>query len=220
VSLEERDQHEASYHIRVYRCGDMSCDLSVRGFNTKAALKSHTRLYHSKATDEPAPILRRKKAMQLKNAALDMEDFEAPDNALKKAALEMEDFEAAGNALADLDLERLPEHQKHVEGDWFAIFNPKVPRVLDVDLVHTLEHQSVVSCVRFCDDGKYIATGCNRAAHIFNVVTGQKIVTLQDELADSVGDLYIRSVCFSPNGRYLATGGEDKLINVSNDIDF
>jgi hypothetical protein len=123
VSIEERDQHEASYHIRVYRCGDMSCGLSVRGFNTEAALKSHTRLYHSKATDEPAPILRRKKAMQL-----------------KKAALEMEDFEAAGNALANLDLERLPEYQKHMEGDWFAIFNPKVPRVLDIDLVHTLEH--------------------------------------------------------------------------------
>jgi hypothetical protein len=74
----------------------MSCDLSVRGFNTKAALKSHTRLYHGKATDEPAPILRRKKAMQL-----------------KKAALEKEDFEAAGNALAELDLERLPGQTSH-----------------------------------------------------------------------------------------------------------
>ena len=28
-----------------------------------------------------------------------------------------------GNALAELDLERLPEHQKKVEADWFAIFN-------------------------------------------------------------------------------------------------
>jgi glucose repression regulatory protein TUP1 len=119
-----------------------------------------------------------------------------------------------GNALAELDLERLPAHQKKVEADWFAIFNPNVPRVLDVDLVHTLQHESVVCCVRFSHDGKYVATGCNRSAQIFDVVTGQKICILQDESVDSVGDLYIRSVCFSPDGRYLATGAEDKLIRV------
>jgi len=28
-------------------------------------------------------------------------------------------------------------------------------------------------------------------------------------------DLYIRSVCFSPDGKYLATGAEDKQIRVS-----
>ncbi|KAG0648492.1 Transcriptional repressor rco-1 [Hyphodiscus hymeniophilus] len=119
-----------------------------------------------------------------------------------------------GNALAELDLERLPAHQKKVEADWFAIFNPMVPRVLDVDLVHTLLHESVVCCVRFSHDGKYVATGCNRSAQIFDVVTGQKLFTLQDESVDAVGDLYIRSVCFSPDGRYLATGAEDKQIRV------
>lgn len=124
-------------------------------------------------------------------------------------------FGNVGNALAELDLERLPAHQKKVESDWFAIFNPQVPRVLDVDLVHTLQHESVVCCVRFSHDGKYVATGCNRSAQIFDVVTGQKICILQDESVDSVGDLYIRSVCFSPDGRYLATGAEDKLIRVS-----
>ncbi|KAI9746513.1 MAG: general transcription repressor [Claussenomyces sp. TS43310] len=119
-----------------------------------------------------------------------------------------------GNALAELDLERLPAHQKKVESDWFAIFNPQVPRVLDVDLLHTLPHESVVCCVRFSHDGKYVATGCNRSAQIFDIVTGQKVSVLQDDTVDSVGDLYIRSVCFSPDGRYLATGAEDKLIRV------
>ncbi|KAH8682982.1 WD40-repeat-containing domain protein [Tricladium varicosporioides] len=119
-----------------------------------------------------------------------------------------------GNALAELDLERLPPNQKKVEADWFAIFNPAVPRILDVDLVHTLMHESVVCCVRFSADGKYVATGCNRSAQIFDVVNGQKVCVLTDESVDSVGDLYIRSVCFSPDGRYLATGAEDKLIRV------
>ena len=124
-------------------------------------------------------------------------------------------FGNVGNALAELDLERLPAHQKKVEPDWFAILNPGVPRVLDVDLLHTLQHESVVCCVRFSHDGKYVATGCNRSAQIFDVVTGQKVCVLQDDSVDAVGDLYIRSVCFSPDGRYLATGAEDKLIRVS-----
>jgi glucose repression regulatory protein TUP1 len=66
-----------------------------------------------------------------------------------------------------------PEHKR--EGvDWFALFNHKVKRVLDVNLVHTLMHESVVCCVRFSADGKYLATGCNRTAQIYDAKTGIK----------------------------------------------
>jgi WD40 repeat protein len=77
--------------------------------------------------------------------------------------------------------------------DWFAIFNPNVKRVLDVSLVHTLMHEryvfvcefdglfeayhlacSVVCCVRFSADGKFLATGCNRTAQIYDTKTGTK----------------------------------------------
>ena len=119
-----------------------------------------------------------------------------------------------GNFLADLRADRLPAHQKKEGSDWYAVFNPQVPRALDVDLVHTLQHDSVVCCVRFSLDGKYVATGCNRAAQIFDVDTGNKVSYLEDASVDKDGDLYIRSVCFSPDGRYLATGAEDKQIRV------
>ncbi|KAG9243804.1 WD40-repeat-containing domain protein [Calycina marina] len=135
-------------------------------------------------------------------------------NSVPDHRITAQQFGNVGNALAELELERLPAHQKKVEADWFAIFNPAVPRTLDVDLLHTLQHESVVCCVRFSHDGKYVATGCNRSAQIFDVITGQKICILQDDSVDAVGDLYIRSVCFSPDGRYLATGAEDKLIRV------
>jgi WD40 repeat protein len=133
--------------------------------------------------------------------------------------------------------------------------------------------------VRFSADGKFLATGCNRTAQIYDTKTGQKtwlvwdfaferffadfvfkfflplplLVTLPtaflplllprnlnlnltlpsnsrplnpltstpthsvltDESAGKSGDLYIRSVCFSPDGKYLATGAEDKQIRVS-----
>ena len=38
--------------------------------------------------------------------------------------------------------------------------------------------------------------------------------TLQDETTPKDGDLYIRSVCFSPDGKFLATGAEDHVIRV------
>jgi hypothetical protein len=38
---------------------------------------------------------------------------------------------------------------------------------------------------------------------------------LVDDKANKYGDLYIRSVCFSPDGKYLATGAEDRQIRVS-----
>jgi hypothetical protein len=37
---------------------------------------------------------------------------------------------------------------------------------------------------------------------------------LADDSAGKSGDLYIRSVCFSPDGKYLATGAEDKQIRI------
>lgn len=121
-----------------------------------------------------------------------------------------------GNALGDLEVDAVAPHNKKTGSDWYAIFNPAVQRVLDVDLVHSLTHESVVCCVRFSHDGKYVATGCNRSAQIFDVQTGEKVCVLEDHNAqDMTADLYIRSVCFSPDGRYLATGAEDKLIRVS-----
>jgi len=120
----------------------------------------------------------------------------------------------ASNNLSELDPDRLPNHIKKVRDDWWVIFNQAVPRVLDVELVHTLQHESVVCCVRFSHDGKYVATGCNRSAQIYDVATGEKVCVLQDDSIENNGDLYIRSVCFSPDGKYLATGAEDKLIRV------
>lgn len=117
-------------------------------------------------------------------------------------------------SLVDQDIDSTPANYKRQGDDWFAIFNKNIPRALDVSILHTFEHPSVVCCVRFSADGKYIATGCNKSAQIYDVKTGGKVVTLVDENAEREGDLYIRSVCFSPDGRYLATGAEDKIIRI------
>ncbi|KAF7360114.1 Chromatin associated protein [Mycena venus] len=90
----------------------------------------------------------------------------------------------------------IPADLKKEGSDWFAVFNPRVrPRALgDVSLVHTLMHATVVCCVQFSADGRYLATGCNRTAQIYDVKTGAKTCVLVDESAGNSGDLYIRSV--------------------------
>ncbi|CAG8517216.1 7638_t:CDS:2, partial [Ambispora gerdemannii] len=120
----------------------------------------------------------------------------------------------ATSGLGDMDPDAISPAFKKEGQDWFAIFNPKVHRLLDVDLVHTLDHNSVVCCVKFSADGRFLATGCNRSAQIYDVQTGSKMSVLADDNVDKTGDLYIRSVCFSPDGKYLATGAEDKQIRI------
>ncbi|KAG1138649.1 hypothetical protein G6F38_010403 [Rhizopus arrhizus] len=119
----------------------------------------------------------------------------------------------SGN-LADYDPDNVPANMKIEGQDWFALFNPKAPRQLKVDLMHTMEHTSVVCCVKFSADGRFMAAGCNHATFIYDVVTSQRVAVLKDETIKAEGDLYIRSVCFSPDGNYLATGAEDKQIRI------
>ncbi|KAG8955131.1 general transcription repressor [Tulasnella sp. 424] len=116
--------------------------------------------------------------------------------------------------LTDLDLEQVPPELKKEGSDWFAIFNSQAQRKLDISLTLSLPHESVVCCVRFSADGKFLATGCNRTAQIYDTKTGVKICTLSNDTVTKSGALYIRSVRFSPDGKLLATGAEDKLIRI------
>ncbi|CAK9837126.1 transcriptional corepressor Tup12 [Schizosaccharomyces pombe] len=101
------------------------------------------------------------------------------------------------------------------EKDWTVTSNvPNKEPPISVQLLHTLEHTSVICYVRFSADGKFLATGCNRAAMVFNVETGKLITLLQEESSKREGDLYVRSVAFSPDGKYLATGVEDQQIRI------
>ncbi|KAJ8903989.1 hypothetical protein NDN08_000519 [Rhodosorus marinus] len=91
---------------------------------------------------------------------------------------------------------------------------------MNVKLQNSFVHDSVVCCVRYSYSGQYLATGSNKCAQIFDAATGAKIATFaRDEGADqqyndTQQDSFIRAVCFSPDGKWLITGSEDRLVRV------
>jgi len=117
--------------------------------------------------------------------------------------------EATGTC--DIDIAAPDSH--HKGDDWAVAYNSTTPRTVDVSLSHTLDHATVVCCARFSHDGTMLATGCSRSAQVFDAASGEKIAELCDE-GTKDGEVYIRSVCFSPDGKYLATGAEDRVIRV------
>lgn len=108
------------------------------------------------------------------------------------------------------------------EQDWMVYHGPAATRSVintDIRLQNTLELNSVVCCVRYSWDGAYLATGSNRVAHVFDANTGMNIASFAKEPAPeredgSSPDSYVRAVCFSPDGKWLITGAEDRVVKV------
>lgn len=145
--------------------------------------------------------------------------------------------------LSDLDVAKANPSFKKQNPEYYVLYNPAFKRDLDVEMMQSLDHSSVVCCVKFSRNNEYIATGCNKTTQVFDVKTGALIAKLIDDnsasnasgdgdqdaengpengvngaansaATNANGDLYIRSVCFSPDGKLLATGAEDKLIRI------
>lgn len=120
--------------------------------------------------------------------------------------------------LIDIDPKDVPDHLKKVDpdGTWFAVFNPDVPRMFDIELVGNLEGMGIVCCIRFSRDGKYIAASSDGCATIFDTNTGLRVTQFRIPIPAESEHCYVRCLCFSPDGKWLATGSEDEIIRVSN----
>ncbi|KAI0444886.1 WD40 repeat-like protein [Xylaria telfairii] len=82
-------------------------------------------------------------------------------------------------------------------------FNPAIPPTFDVELAHTLQLEGSVRCLQFSPDGKWLAVGSRSWVLIFDVVTGKCLYVLEEHDALDVA----HAICFSPDGKHLATAG-------------
>ncbi|KAH7103276.1 WD40-repeat-containing domain protein [Auriculariales sp. MPI-PUGE-AT-0066] len=128
--------------------------------------------------------------------------------------IQLDSNHTLGIHLDELDPRSWPAEYRKSGHNWTALFNPNVPRQLDVSLSLTFTHGSTVRCVKFSADGRYLATGCGNAAHIYDMRTGEKTyVSVKPSDLQNDSD-YIDSVAWSPDGKYLATGGTDTVIRL------
>lgn len=114
----------------------------------------------------------------------------------------------------ELDSTTVPADFVKEGSDWLAIFNPRVPRQMDVQLAARYIHDGVVCSVKFSLDGTLLAVGMEDAVVLYNLSLGEKFTfTLERHIGKPN---HARAVCISPNGHFLVAGSEDKLIRVWN----
>lgn len=190
--------HELRHSQRL-RCFEPGCHYNDIGFANARALGNHVRKHHT--TRKPVP--KRLKITAELSEPQDPSQVSPP----------------AGGGPKDIGLDFLsaedPEPElKKLGQDWEVAFSPSIPRKLDVDLVHTLDHDSVVCCVAFSRNGGLLATGSNRSAKVFDSETGEELYSLSDDSFVSGSNMYCRSVSFSPDGTSLAVATKDKHIRI------
>ncbi|KJK64140.1 WD domain G-beta repeat [Aspergillus parasiticus SU-1] len=127
--------------------------------------------------------------------------------------------------------DELPPERKRAGDRWSAVINPDIDNNWEIDLLHSLTHDSIVNCVQFSNDGKYVAVGCaDGAVQMVEVSTGAQVARLQDEeyshdclcVWNYMGSLLRRIPCgsetgfftldLSANGHLIALSEKNKTV--------
>ena len=125
----------------------------------------------------------------------------------------------SGNiVLHDLDIDGVAPHFKSITDNYTVLYNPRIRRDTSISLVCSIPHDSFVCCVAFHPSGKNFATGSDGEVHIYDAFRGSQVCVLREGASESQADpnigCYVRCLCFSPDGRYIAAGSEDAIVRV------
>ncbi|KAF4316906.1 hypothetical protein BBO99_00008390 [Phytophthora kernoviae] len=118
--------------------------------------------------------------------------------------------------------------------NWSCVYSSKTSMAYQeserpaAEMHQSMDHQSVVCCVRFSSDGTMMASGCHKTAQVFDVKTGdrkylvarpqsangQTPTSQANAAANEADDAYVRAVCFSPDCTKLVAGMPQNTIRV------
>lgn len=76
---------------------------------------------------------------------------------------------------------------------------------------NNIKHDETVCAVAYSSDGFLLASGTKNTTRLSNAVTGEKIADLSN---GSESEGFVRTVCFSHDGKWLATAGESNFIRL------
>lgn len=209
-----RDAHE-QLHLKRLFCDRPNCAIGRIGFQRQRELDKHNKVYHTEGSILVPPRVRRVAPNTSESPNRGVSPREKGRWKTNKTTLPFDESFKQMSAVEDaLDLIQLSDPlEQETEHDWGAIFNSQCAPMVDIRLQHVLQHDSVVCCVTIDPHDRRLATGCNHAARVFDLQTGDSLCYLPHALQVE-GDCFVRSVCFSPDGTQLATAGEDSLLKV------
>ena len=104
------------------------------------------------------------------------------------------------------DINFTPARFRKIEHDYYLVYHPAIRRQPKIEPVHDLRADDLIHDIQFSPDGKTLAAGLDEAVHIFSVETCGMICELMARSSPSTY-LGMNSLCFSPDGRYLAAMG-------------
>lgn len=187
-----------------FLCDIRGCDHTIIGFPSKEKLNNHQMLHSQELKcfemDCSYNDIGFESELSLRNHRKRCHETVEPDQVVKR-------LRRVPNALPEVGYQDINDNN-----DWDYIINPEVPRMLTVARQLFIPTADIPLCTSFSPDGKRIAVCTRKAAFIFEIRTG----LLLWEFSHNGRRKYRRfdSVCFSPDGNYLATGSHNGLVRV------
>ncbi len=220
-----RASHE-QLHLKRLFCDKPNCSRGRIGFRNQKDLDVHERTYHEEGSILVPPRVRKAfNAPTVTNEQLAISndgELRSQDEENRSAVLSIRQQGVVKyKTLLPFNANRIKETlskwkalRSHQES-FAVLLNEKFKSSLDVNLMYTLNHDGLISCVDISPDDHLVATGCNDLARVFDIRTGEEKYTFEMIIEHTAKDTYVAAVRFTGDGHHLAVASRDGRLTVS-----
>ncbi|KAJ0425196.1 hypothetical protein BJY00DRAFT_308523 [Aspergillus carlsbadensis] len=95
---------------------------------------------------------------------------------------------------------------------WYRFSNPQMQKLIEVDLLQSLDFGHSISCITFSEDDKYLAVCTDDTIVVYDAMSGQQIGGVEVSM-NKQGRPHLQDLCFSPDSNHLiGRVGESNLL--------